>query len=66
MQKKYGDEFPKLAAPALRALDRIGITKLSQLTKYSEKELLALHGFGPSSLTPLRHALRQKGLTFKT
>lgn len=65
MQEKYGDEFPKLSAPALRALDSIGITKLSQLTKYSEKELLALHGFGPSSLKPLRLALRKNGLTFK-
>lgn len=64
MKEKYGREFPKIAAPALRALDSIGITELSQLTKHTEKELLSLHGFGPTALKLLRHALAEKGMSF--
>ena len=64
MITKYGDEFPKIGAPAFRALDSIGITELSQLTKHTEKELLSLHGFGPKALKLLRHALAEKGISF--
>ncbi len=38
-----------LSAPAGRALENAGITSLLQLSKYSEAELLKLHGFGPGS-----------------
>lgn len=64
MKEKYGGQFPKIGAPAFRALDSIGITELSQLSKYTEKELLSLHGFGPSALKLLRHALSKKGMSF--
>ncbi len=37
----------KISQPAHRALQGAGINTLKQLTHYSEKELLALHGFGP-------------------
>lgn len=54
-----------LGAPARRALENAGITMLLQLSKYSENELLKLHGFGKSSLPKLRDALKEKGLNLR-
>lgn len=65
MKTKYAEVLPKIAAPALRALDRIGISSLQDLTKITEQELLDLHGFGPNALEILRKKLREKGLSFK-
>ena len=64
MNNKFGEEFPSIGAPAFRALDRMGITNLSDLPKYTEKELLALHGFGPKALVLLKERLHKKGLSF--
>lgn len=64
MNNKYSEEFPFIGAPAFRALDHIGIVSLKDLTKYSEKELLALHGFGPKALRLLNERLKEKGLAF--
>ena len=64
MHAMYGEEFPKLSAPAFRALHNAGITKLVDITKYSEKELLALHGLGPSTIKLLRPVLSARGLSF--
>lgn len=55
----------KLAAPARRALERTGITSLKELADRSEQDLLALHGFGPSSLPILRNELKAAGLQFQ-
>jgi hypothetical protein len=57
-------DFPKLAAPARRALANAGYTRLKQLTKVTEAELLALHGMGPNALRTLREALQARGLSF--
>jgi hypothetical protein len=57
-------DFPKLSAPALRALNGAGYTRLEQLTKVTEAELMKLHGFGPNALGKLRHALVERGLSF--
>ncbi|GGG83445.1 hypothetical protein GCM10007415_15640 [Parapedobacter pyrenivorans] len=54
-----------LSAPARRALMSIGITELKQLSTYSEKEILALHGIGKTSIPLLKDALSQVGLGFK-
>ncbi|MCW5897941.1 MAG: DUF1801 domain-containing protein [Flavobacteriales bacterium] len=54
----------KLGAPARRALESAGIRSLEQLASRSEKDLLALHGFGPASLPILRKALEAAGLQF--
>lgn len=65
-EKKPSNGFLSLlAAPARRALENKGIKTLQQLSKYSEAELLALHGFGKSSLPALKKALKEKGLSFK-
>lgn len=65
MKAKYAEVLPNLAAPALRALGSIGISRLQDLTKISEQELLDLHGFGPTALVILRKSLHEKGLSFK-
>jgi hypothetical protein len=54
-----------LAAPARRALEGEGIMSLSQLSKYSEAEILSLHGMGRSSLSKLRTALASENLSFR-
>ncbi len=64
MNDKYGEEFPKISAPAFRALNSIGVTKLAQLTNYTEEQLLELHGFGPKALRLLKERLKERGLSF--
>ncbi len=65
-RRRAQSDFPRtLAAPALRALLREKIVMLSQLTRYSEDQITALHGIGPGALEKLRRALRSKGLSFK-
>ncbi len=64
-QKKLQSDFPKLAAPALRALKNAQIERLSDLTRISELELSNLHGIGPNALKTLKQALMEKGLTLK-
>lgn len=54
-----------LAAPAKRALQNKGITTLLRLASHSEKEILLLHGMGPSSIPKLKAVLKQAGLSFK-
>lgn len=54
-----------LSAPARRALENEGITRLLQLAEYTEKEILKLHGIGPSAMPKLRNALEEEGLYFK-
>jgi DNA-directed RNA polymerase alpha subunit len=55
----------KLSNPARRALEAEGITTLTELAKYSEREILKLHGMGPRSMPTLREALMDEGLSFK-
>ena len=54
-----------ISSPARRALEREGINTLLKLSKYSKKEVLALHGMGPGSIPTLKNALKQKGLSFR-
>ncbi|OGD08283.1 hypothetical protein A2397_03570 [Candidatus Amesbacteria bacterium RIFOXYB1_FULL_44_23] len=61
MGEKYGEEFPRIGAPAFRAIDSIGITRLTQLIKHSEQELFVLHGLGPKAIKLLRERLTEKG-----
>ena len=57
--------FSTLGAPARRALENKGITTLAALAKYSESEILQLHGMGPSSIPRLKRLLKDAGLSFK-
>jgi DNA-directed RNA polymerase alpha subunit len=54
----------KLSSPARSALEAQGITTLTELAKYSEREILKLHGMGPRSMPTLREALMDAGLSF--
>nr|WP_208002130.1 DNA-directed RNA polymerase subunit alpha C-terminal domain-containing protein [Macrococcus goetzii] len=58
-------ELPKISKPALRALDSIDVKTLEDVTKYSEAELLALHGFGPKAIRILKEIMDEQGLKFK-
>jgi len=57
--------FSGLSAPARRALQQAGIQTEEQLAKFTQKEILTLHGMGPASLPILIEALGKKGLEFR-
>jgi predicted Fe-Mo cluster-binding NifX family protein len=60
-----GTDFPdEISAPAARALTGAGYSKVEQLAKTTEAELLELHGMGPKAIKSLRAALEAKGLSF--
>ena len=54
-----------LSAPARRALENNDILSLEQLAAYREKEILALHGMGKSSIPKLKQCLLEMNLKFK-
>jgi DNA-directed RNA polymerase alpha subunit len=54
----------ELSAPARRALENAGIRTLKQLAGKSEKEILNLHGIGPSSIPKLKKLLKNVGFSF--
>jgi hypothetical protein len=59
------DEWPlHYDNPARQALREMGITQLTQLTRFKEAELLRLHGVGPKAIRLLRESLAQRGLAF--
>lgn len=53
-----------VSAPAKRALEGAGIKTLKQLSKKSKKEILALHGIGPSAIPVLEKELKANQLSF--
>ena len=59
---RSGSPFPKgIPQPALRALASLGITRLGQVTRFTEAQLLALHGMGPKALGIIKAELRARG-----
>ncbi len=51
--------FPKgIAKPALRALASVGVSNLDEVTRFTESQLLALHGMGPKAMGIINEALR--------
>jgi hypothetical protein len=42
------------------------LLRLKKLATCTEKEILALHGMGKSSIPKLKAALKEKGLDFRT
>ena len=59
------EELPKIGAPATRALESIGISRLDQVADRTIAELLALHGFGPKALRILEVALAARGQSLR-
>lgn len=54
-----------LYAPARRALENADIKTLKQLSTFSEKDILNLHGIGKTALPILKRELNKAGLKFK-
>lgn len=59
------NDIPKISAPATRAITGFGITMLEQFNKYTEDEIMQLHGMGPKAMGILKQALKEKELSFK-
>jgi predicted RecB family nuclease len=55
-----------IGAPARRALERENFNTLEDLAKCTEKEIIKLHGIGPSTIPKFKKALNDNGLSFKT
>ncbi len=64
-KKPQGGFLSRLGAPARRALEHAGIGTVAALAQHTEKEILALHGIGPTSMPVLKAALDASGLTFR-
>jgi predicted RecB family nuclease len=63
---KPKDEFLSLlSAPARRALENQGIKTVKQLSKFSEDDILKLHGMGRASIPILHSILKAKRFSFK-
>ena len=60
-----GTPLPKISAPATRALAGIGVTTVEGLAGHTERELLALHGFGPKAIRILRPVMDAHGVRFR-
>ncbi|PTA67425.1 DNA-binding protein [Deinococcus arcticus] len=54
-----------LGRPALRALAAAGLSTLPEVARLTERDLLALHGVGPTAVRRLREALAARGLTLR-
>ena len=58
--------FPAgMSGPALRALHTAGVRSLDDLTRWTERDLAALHGMGPKGVRVLREALAASGRGFR-
>jgi predicted RecB family nuclease len=64
-RKPEADFLMLLSGPARRAAENAGIKTLKQLSKWSETELLKLHGMGPASIPTLRKVLNAEGLSWR-
>ena len=62
---KQESDLPKISAPARRALTAAGVKSLEDLTIFTEKEILQLHGMGPNAMGKLKIAMKEKKLLFK-
>lgn len=65
MTTNTSSDLPKLSAPAHRALAGAGITCLRDLSKFTEREIASLHGFGPKGMRELKAAMAAAGVAFK-
>ncbi|XXT14832.1 helix-hairpin-helix domain-containing protein [Sorangium sp. So ce429] len=54
--------LPKgIGKPATRALASVGISRLDQVARLTEAQLLALHGVGPKAVGVIKAALEAQG-----
>ena len=63
--KETKTDFPAgMGKVAPRSLAIAGYTRLGQLTKVTDAELLKIHGVGPKAIRILREALKELGMSF--
>jgi hypothetical protein len=65
IKKPVEEILSSVSAPARRAIENAGVKTAQQLSNYTVKQLLTLHGMGPSSIPKLRKVLKSQGLSFK-
>lgn len=54
-----------IPSPARRAFENLNITSILELSTFSEKEILELHGIGKNAVSKLRDILKNNKLQFK-
>lgn len=60
-------DFPvKMGKVASRELQLNGIKNITDVTNYTEKQLLAIHGVGPKAIRILKDELAKQGLALKS
>ncbi len=65
-EQRPADRWPKgTGNPASSALEYAGYHTLEDITRLTERELLAMHGVGPKAVGVLRVALAERGLAFR-
>jgi hypothetical protein len=61
-----GDLPDAIGKTAALELSLNGITSLERVSAHTERELLAIHGVGPTAVRILGEVLAEKGLTFRS
>lgn len=56
--------LPKIAQPAIRALQSVDINYLNQLSTISKSDLLNLHGMGKKGVEILENEMKLYGIKF--
>ncbi len=64
--KRPNAQFPKMGAPAQRALANAGIVTLGDLARWHEADVIALHGMGPKAMLELKIFMKQHKIVFIT
>jgi uncharacterized protein YdhG (YjbR/CyaY superfamily) len=57
--------FERLAAPARRALEGIGVRKLADISNHTYSEIAGLHGIGKNALGAIQDVLDECGADFR-
>ncbi|HUX40086.1 MAG TPA: DUF1801 domain-containing protein [Rectinemataceae bacterium] len=60
----YAELLSRLAAPARRALETLGLDTIKDLARHDRGEIADLHGMGPNAMALVDSALRENGLGF--
>jgi uncharacterized protein YdhG (YjbR/CyaY superfamily) len=60
----YAELLSRLAAPARRALETLGLDTLKDLARHDRGEIAGLHGMGPKAMALVESVLRESGLDF--